>query len=178
MKLWEKGIPVNDAIEKFTVGKDRELDLYLAPYDILGSIAHVKMLESIGLIEEAELPILLKELQNLYKKAEKGDFKIEEGVEDVHSQVEFLLTEKLGNLGKKIHSGRSRNDQVLLDLKLFTRDAIKEIVESTTGLIDNLLQRAGETKGCYCPVIPIYKLPCHLRLVCGSVLMLKVWPMI
>ena len=146
MKLWDKGIAVNEAIEKFTVGKDRELDLYLAPYDILGSMAHVKMLESVNLIEKDELPVLLKELKRLYKMATLGKFQIEEGIEDVHSQVEFMLTKELGDLGKKIHSGRSRNDQVLLDLKLFTRDAIKEIVESTTSLIDNLLERAEETK--------------------------------
>ena len=146
MKLWDKGLSVNEAIEKFTVGKDRELDLYLAPYDILGSMAHVKMLESVGLIEKNELPVLLAELKKLYKEAETKNFSIEKGIEDVHSQVEFMLTEKLGDLGKKIHSGRSRNDQVLLDLKLFTRDAIQEITESTIKLIDNLLERAEETK--------------------------------
>ncbi len=146
MKLWEKGIPVNKAIEEFTVGKDRELDLYLAPFDILGSIAHITMLESVGLLEKQELPVLIQELKKLYQLALDKKFVIEEGVEDVHSQVEFLLTKELGDLGKKIHSGRSRNDQVLLDLKLFTRDAIREIVESTSSLIDILLQRAEETK--------------------------------
>lgn len=151
MKLWDKGTPVNKAIEEFTVGKDRELDLYLATHDILGSMAHVTMLESVGLIEKEELPTLLAELKNLYSVAADGNFSIEEGVEDVHSQVEFLLTEKLGDLGKKIHSGRSRNDQVLLDLKLFTRDAIKEIVETTSGLIDVLLARAEETKDILMP---------------------------
>jgi argininosuccinate lyase len=146
MKLWEKGSPVNKAIEEFTVGKDRELDLYLAPFDILGSMAHITMLESVGLIEKEELPVLLQELKKLYRIATDKKFVIDEGVEDVHSQVEFLLTKELGDLGKKIHSGRSRNDQVLLDLKLFTRDAIKEIVESTSLLIDILLRRAEETK--------------------------------
>ncbi|MCD6354978.1 MAG: argininosuccinate lyase [Prolixibacteraceae bacterium] len=146
MKLWDKGIEVNKAIEAFTVGKDRELDRYLASFDILGSMAHVTMLQSVGLIEKEELPILLAQLKKIYHKAVSGDFVIEEGVEDVHSQVEFLLTEELGDLGKKIHSGRSRNDQVLLDLKLFTRDAIREIVESTTTLIDVLLARSEETK--------------------------------
>lgn len=146
MKLWDKGTLVNKAIEDFTVGKDRELDLYLAPYDVLGSIAHITMLESVGLIEKEELPVLLKQLKVLYAKAVKGDFVIEDGVEDVHSQVEFLLTKELGDLGKKIHSGRSRNDQVLLDLKLFTRDAIKEVVESATELINTLLRRSEETK--------------------------------
>lgn len=146
MKLWDKGTPVNQAIEDFTVGKDRELDLYLATHDILGSMAHVTMLESVGLINKEELPILLQELRELYLIAEKGNFIIEDGIEDVHSQVEFLLTQKLGDLGKKIHSGRSRNDQVLLDLKLFTRDAIQEIVESTSGLVNTLVKRAEETK--------------------------------
>ncbi|MBT6004536.1 MAG: argininosuccinate lyase, partial [Prolixibacteraceae bacterium] len=151
MKLWEKGIPVNKAIEDFTVGKDRELDLYLAPSDILGSMAHIIMLESVGLIDKNELPILIKKLKELYKNAVEGDFVIEDGVEDVHSQVEFLLTEELGDLGKKIHSGRSRNDQVLLDLKLFTRDAIKEIVESTSEFINVLIERSDETKSVLMP---------------------------
>uniref|UniRef100_UPI0032176E33 argininosuccinate lyase n=1 Tax=uncultured Draconibacterium sp. TaxID=1573823 RepID=UPI0032176E33 len=151
MKLWDKGTPVNKAIEDFTVGKDRELDLYLASHDILGSMAHVTMLESVGLIEKDELPVLLEQLKKLYAEAEAGKFIIENGVEDVHSQVEFLLTQKLGDLGKKIHSGRSRNDQVLLDLKLFTRDAIKEIVESTSSLIDILAARAEETKDILLP---------------------------
>jgi argininosuccinate lyase len=151
MKLWEKGIPVNKAIEDFTVGKDRELDLYLAPFDILGSMAHITMLESVGLIEKEELPMLLQELKKLYLLSVNGKFVIEDGVEDVHSQVEFLLTKELGDLGKKIHSGRSRNDQVLLDLKLFTRDAIKEIVESASSIIDVLLQRADETKNILMP---------------------------
>jgi argininosuccinate lyase len=151
MKLWDKGTPVNKAIEEFTVGRDRELDIYLATHDILGSMAHVTMLESVGLIGKDELPLLLKALQKLYTEAETGSFKIEDGVEDVHSQVEFLLTEALGDLGKKIHSGRSRNDQVLLDLKLFTRDAIKEISESTSELIDVLLTRADELKDILMP---------------------------
>ncbi len=151
MKLWEKGIPVNKTIEEFTVGNDRELDLYLAPYDILGSMAHITMLESVSLIEKDELPVLLSELKKLYKTATAKQFTIDAGVEDVHSQVEFLLTKELGDLGKKIHSGRSRNDQVLLDLKLFTRDAIREIVETTSSLIDILLQRAEETKNVLMP---------------------------
>ena len=151
MKLWEKGIPVNKAIEDFTVGKDRELDLYLAPFDIIGSIAHVTMLESIGLIEEGELKVLLRELKSIYEKALSGDFIIDEGVEDVHSQVEFLLTNSLGDLGKKIHSGRSRNDQVLLDLKLFTRSEIRQLVESIEMLIDMMLKRAEETKDILMP---------------------------
>ncbi|WP_372934403.1 argininosuccinate lyase [Mariniphaga sediminis] len=146
MKLWEKGTTVNEAIEKFTVGKDRELDIFLAPFDILGSMAHVTMLESVGLIEKEELPVLLDSLKKLYQHALDGDFKIEEGVEDVHSQVEFLLTQELGDLGKKIHSGRSRNDQVLLDLKLFTRSGIREIVTAAGQLIDILLARSEQHK--------------------------------
>ena len=146
MKLWDKGINLNEVIEKFTVGKDRELDLYIAPYDILGSVAHVKMLESAGLIEEEDLPLLVNELKKLYKSAISGKFKIDEGIEDVHSQVEFILTKELGDLGRKIHSGRSRNDQVLLDLKLFTRDAIKDIVESTSKLTDMLLLKSDQYK--------------------------------
>ncbi len=151
MKLWEKGTTVNEAIEKFTVGKDRELDVYLAPYDILGSLAHVTMLESVGLIEKEELPVLLEALKKLYRQTEEGNFIIEDGVEDVHSQVEFLLTKELGDLGKKIHSGRSRNDQVLLDLKLFTREGIREIVNTTVQLIDTLLAKSEQHKDVLMP---------------------------
>ena len=120
-KLWEKNVQVDRDIEKFTVGKDREMDLFLARYDILGSIAHITMLKSIGLLTRDELDRLVEELRRIYAIAEKGEFVIEDGVEDVHSQVELMLTRKLGDIGKKIHSGRSRNDQVLVDLKLFTR---------------------------------------------------------
>ena len=133
-KLWEKNIQVDKEVERFTVGKDRELDLYLAPYDMLGSMAHITMLESIGLLTKDELQSLHAELKNMYAKAERGNFVIEEGVEDVHSQVELMLTRKLGDIGKKIHSGRSRNDQVLLDLKLFTRARIHELVRLTNNL--------------------------------------------
>ena len=122
MKLWNKGFEPDKAIEKFTVGQDRELDLRLARYDVQGSMAHIRMLESIGLLTKDELNLLLPALQQIAEDIEKGEFTIEEGVEDVHSQVEFLLTERLGDIGKKIHSGRSRNDQVLVDLKLFFRD--------------------------------------------------------
>ena len=146
MKLWEKGIQLNKAIEDFTVGRDRELDIYLAPFDILGSMAHITMLESVGLLGKEELPVLLAKLKELYEIAASGNFVIEDGIEDVHSQVELMLTKELGNLGKKIHSGRSRNDQVLLDLKLFTRDAIREIAENASTLIDILLQRSEETR--------------------------------
>ena len=146
MKLWDKGIPVNKLIEDFTVGQDRELDLYLAPFDVLGSMAHITMLESIGLLEKEELPSLLNELKVIYKQAEDGQFVIEDGIEDVHSQVESMLTEKLGDMGKKIHSGRSRNDQVLLDLKLFTRDQIRQLVDATNDLFKTLLSQAEKTK--------------------------------
>ena len=127
MKLWEKDFEINKEIERFTVGRDRELDLYLAKYDVLGSMAHITMLESIGLLSADELSMLLTELKAIYEQAARGEFVIEEGIEDVHSQVELMLTRKLGDVGKKIHSGRSRNDQVLLDLKLFTRDRLKDI---------------------------------------------------
>ena len=146
MKLWDKGTPVNKAIEKFTVGRDRELDLYLAQYDILGSIAHVKMLGSAGLLSSEELPVLTDGLKKLYETAANGKFIIEEGVEDIHSQVEFMLTRDLGEIGKKIHAGRSRNDQVLLDLKLFTRDGISKIVAAADDLAETLLQNSENYK--------------------------------
>ena len=113
-KLWEKNVQVDHEVDIFTVGKDRELDLYLAKYDVLGSMAHITMLESIGLLTKEELNVLLAELRNIYAVADRGEFIIEEGIEDVHSQVELMLTRRLGDMGKKIHSGRSRNDQVLL----------------------------------------------------------------
>ncbi len=133
-KLWEKNIAVNEVIERFTVGHDRELDLYLAKYDVLGSMAHITMLEHIGLLRRDELDALLAELRAIYAEAEAGRFVIEEGVEDVHSQVELMLTRRLGDTGKKIHSGRSRNDQVLVDLKLFTRDKIREVADHVMAL--------------------------------------------
>jgi argininosuccinate lyase len=142
-KLWEKNIQVDQGVETFTVGKDREMDLYLAKYDVLGSIAHITMLESIGLLSAQELSALLSELKAIYHIADKGGFVIEEGIEDVHSQVELMLTRELGDVGKKIHSGRSRNDQVLLDLKLFTRAKIQEIVQLTAQLF-TVLQRQSE----------------------------------
>ena len=135
-KLWEKNVQVDKEVETFTVGKDREMDLYLAKYDVLGSMAHITMLESIGLLAKEELTVLLAELKNIYAVADRGEFVIEEGVEDVHSQVELMLTRRLGDIGKKIHSGRSRNDQVLLDLKLYTRAQIRELVELTNGLFE------------------------------------------
>lgn len=141
-KLWEKNVEVNAAIERFTVGNDRELDLYLAKYDVLGSMAHIIMLESIGLLTADELAALLTELKAIYRLAEQGGFVIEEGVEDVHSQVELMLTRKLGDVGKKIHSGRSRNDQVLVDLKLFTRDRLRHVAEAVRELFSALQEQS------------------------------------
>ncbi len=145
-KLWEKSVQVNQEIERFTVGRDREMDLYLAKHDVLGSMAHITMLESIGLLQKEELTQLLAELKQIYALAERGEFVIEEGVEDVHSQVELMLTRKLGDIGKKIHSGRSRNDQVLLDLKLFTRAQIKEIAEEVEDLFQILIAQSERYK--------------------------------
>ena len=145
-KLWEKSVQVNEEIDRFTVGKDRELDLYLAKHDVLGSMAHITMLESIGLLSADELQVLLAELKNIYASAERGEFVIEDGIEDVHSQVELMLTRKLGDVGKKIHSGRSRNDQVLVDLKLFTREQLKQIAEAVEDLFHVLILRAINIK--------------------------------
>ena len=145
-KLWEKNYEINHEIERFTVGRDREMDLYLAKYDVLGSMAHITMLESIGLLEKEELKPLLDELKNIYELCEKGEFVIEDGIEDVHSQVELMLTRELGDMGKKIHSGRSRNDQVLVDLKLFTRHQLKEIADAVKVLFDELLQKSNQYK--------------------------------
>ena len=150
-KLWEKSVQVNKDIERFTVGRDREMDLYLAKHDVLGSMAHITMLESIGMMTKEELNVLLAELRNIYAVADRGEFIIEEGIEDVHSQVELLLTRRLGDMGKKIHSGRSRNDQVLLDLKLFTRSQIQELVELVSGLFDVLISQSNRYKDVLLP---------------------------
>ncbi|MEE3484155.1 MAG: argininosuccinate lyase [Bacteroidales bacterium] len=150
-KLWDKGKATNEEIERFTVGRDIEMDLFLAKHDVLGSMAHITMLESIGLLGKDELPILLKELKSIYKLAELGDFKIEEGVEDVHSQVELLLTRKLGDLGKKIHSGRSRNDQVLLDMKLFIREQIHLVANAVMDLFHVLIEQSNKYKDVLLP---------------------------
>ena len=151
MKLWDKGYKIDDAIERFTIGKDKELDLLLAPYDILGTLAHVTMLEHVGLLSKADLEVLLPALRELYNEAEAGKFVIEENIEDVHSQVELMLTRRLGEIGKKVHTGRSRNDQVLVDLKLFTRAQI----EKTIGLVERLFAvlqaRSEETKALLMP---------------------------
>ncbi len=146
-KIWEKeSSKINKIIEDFTIGNDPLFDLDLAPYDVLGSLAHTSMLEKIGLLEPAELKAIQAELGHIYSNIEKGHFTIEEGVEDVHSQIEMMLTEKLGDLGKKIHSGRSRNDQVLVDLKLYMRDQIEEITSKTETLIHELLELADKNK--------------------------------
>ncbi|SMO53260.1 argininosuccinate lyase [Saccharicrinis carchari] len=151
MKLWDKGIQVNDKVDSFTVGKDRELDLYLAPFDVLGTMAHITMLESVGLLQQEELQQLMAELKNIYAEAVNGSFKIEAGVEDVHSQVEMMLTERLGDVGKKVHSGRSRNDQVLLDLKLFIRSKIEHVVEAVKEFFEALQTQSENYKDALIP---------------------------
>lgn len=148
-KLWEKNVTVDHDVETYTVGRDREMDLYLAPFDILGSLAHITMLQSIGLLSQDELTKLSDELREIYKVAENGDFIIEEGIEDVHSQVELMLTRRLGDIGKKIHSGRSRNDQVLVDLKLFIRSRIEDLTIAVSRLFDTLITQSE----CYKDVI-------------------------
>lgn len=150
-KLWEKNVQVNEEIDRFTVGRDREMDIYLAKYDVLGSMAHITMLESIGLLTKEELHDLITELRHIYTIAEEGKFVIEDGVEDVHSQVELILTRKLGDIGKKIHSGRSRNDQVLLDLKLFTREQLQKIVGAVGDLFHVLITQSNKNKDILMP---------------------------
>lgn len=146
MKLWSKGFEPDKMIEQFTVGNDRELDLRLARYDIEGSMAHIKMLESIGLLTGEELDRLLEGLAEIMGTVDDGTFTIEEGVEDVHSQVEFMLTKKLGDIGKKIHSGRSRNDQVLVDLKLFMREELKSLALAVEKLFNRLIELSEKHK--------------------------------
>jgi argininosuccinate lyase len=143
MKLWQKNTDANQAVDKFTVGRDREMDIYLAEADVLGSLAHTRMLNSIGLLNDKDLEAVQRELKNIHAEIVAGRFKIEDGVEDVHSQVEFMLTERIGDAGKKIHSGRSRNDQVLVDLRIFLRRQIWEIVEDVNRLF-RLLQTLSE----------------------------------
>ncbi|KAA5547778.1 argininosuccinate lyase [Adhaeribacter rhizoryzae] len=146
MKLWQKATAVKQEVEEFTVGKDRELDLLLAPFDVLGSLAHTRMLHSINLMTAEDLDLVHQELKNIYREIQSGKFTIEEGVEDVHSQVELLLTRRIGEAGKKIHSGRSRNDQVLLDLKLFIRSEIQNTVEEIKELFYQLISLSEEHK--------------------------------
>ena len=151
MKLWDKGYTVSDRIDRFTVGKDRETDLYLAEFDILGTMAHVRMLRSVGLLTEEEVTPLLRSLKVLYESARKGKFAIESDIEDVHSQVELELTRSLGDLGKKVHTGRSRNDQVLVDIKLFSREGIRRIVEKVRALFEALQASSEKYKDVLMP---------------------------
>lgn len=146
MKLWQKDKASLKEVEKFTVGLDQSMDMYLAKFDVLGSLAHIKMLQSINLLTSEELKSLSTELKSIYKRIESGDFKVEEGVEDIHSQVELELTKKLGETGKKIHSGRSRNDQVLVDIKLYLRFELEQVVIETKSLFDLLLQQSEKYK--------------------------------
>ena len=151
MKLWEKSVKIDKDIERYTIGRDREMDLYLAPFDVLGSMAHITMLESIGLLEKDELDVLLAEMKKIYADAVAGNFEIEEGIEDVHSEVELILTRRLGDIGKKIHSGRSRNDQVLVDLKLYMRHELQEITRLTVELFNMLIQQSDKYKNVLMP---------------------------
>lgn len=150
-KLWEKNVTVNTDVETYTVGRDREMDMYLARFDVLGSLAHITMLQSVELLTKEELDILTAELRHIYTIIEKGDFAIEPDVEDVHSQVELMLTRRLGDTGKKIHSGRSRNDQVLVDLKLFTRERIEDITRAVTSLFNALIDQSERYKNVLMP---------------------------
>lgn len=143
-KLWDKGFQPDEMIERFTVGNDRELDMKMARHDVIGSIAHVKMLESIGLISPDELPVLTEAMEQIIDEIDRGEFAIEPDVEDVHSQVELLLTRRLGDIGKKIHAGRSRNDQVLVDLKLYMRDELKKTAANVSRIFDRLISLADE----------------------------------
>ena len=151
MKLWDKGYSTDAFVEEFTVGRDRELDLYLAEADVLGNMAHMKMLNSIGLISDEDRVALEQGLKDVYATVQSGEFTIDEGVEDVHSQVEFILTEKCGDAGKRIHTGRSRNDQVMVDLKLFSRAALVELQSGVRALFNVLMQRADELKDVLMP---------------------------
>ena len=151
MKLWDKGYSTDAFVEEFTVGRDRELDLYLAEADVLGNMAHMKMLNSIGLLSDEDKAALEQGLKEIYASVQRGEFTIDEGVEDVHSQVEFILTEKCGDAGKRIHTGRSRNDQVMVDLKLFSRAALIELQSGVKSLFDVLMQRADELKDVLMP---------------------------
>ena len=163
MKLWQKeSTTISEKIEKFTIGRDREMDLYLAPFDVLGNLAHAIMLETIGLLGIDELRLLNGELKNIYVQTQANDFEIEDGVEDVHSQIELILTRKLGDVGKKIHSGRSRNDQVLVDMKLYTRHQLQKVAMATKKLFDLLTQRSEQHKN---DLLPGYT---HLQIAMPS----------
>ena len=151
MKLWDKGYSTDAFVEEFTVGRDRELDLFLAEADVLGNMAHMKMLNSIGLISDEDRVQLEQGLKDIYAKVARGEFQIEEGVEDVHSQVEFMLTEMCGDAGKRIHTGRSRNDQVMVDIKLFSRSALIALQQSVESLFNVLMAKAEEYKDVLLP---------------------------
>lgn len=151
MKLWDKGYDIDRFTEEFTVGKDKELDVMLAKADVLGNMAHLKMLHCIGLISDGELKDLAQGLRDIFAEIEQGNFSIEAGIEDVHSQIEYLLTRKCGEAGKKIHTGRSRNDQVLTDLKLFTRSALIDVLQQVTSLFDLLMEKAEANKNILMP---------------------------
>src|SRR5688572_8309339 len=146
MKLWQKDKTSLKEVERFTVGRDQEMDMYMARFDVLGSLAHIRMLESIGLLKTTELEVLSAELKNIYDKIDAGEFSLEKGVEDIHSQVEIELTKKRGEVGKKIHSGRSRNDQVLLDIKLYLRYEIEEVVKEVKNLFALLISQSEKFK--------------------------------
>lgn len=146
VKLWQKSKDSLESVTKFTSGRDAEMDMYLAPFDVLGSLAHITMLESVGLLSKDELKILSTELKNIYKEIEAGKFSIEAGVEDIHSQIELTLTKRLGEVGKKIHSGRSRNDQVLVDIKLFLRSEIQSLTNEIKILFDTLIAKSEKHK--------------------------------
>lgn len=162
MKLWQKDKDSLQEVTRFTVGKDREMDMHLASFDVLGSLAHIQMLETIGLLTKDELKTLQAELKNIHQQITKADFKIEEGVEDIHSQVELLLTKKLGEVGKKIHSGRSRNDQVLLDVKLYLKSEIQQLTQAVEILFNLLIAKSEEHKN---NLLPGYT---HLQLAMPS----------
>lgn len=150
-KLWDKGFDQDERIDRFTVGRDREMDVFLAPYDIMGTIAHVTMLEKAGLLATGDLQRLLPELKALYREASGGRFTIEDGIEDVHSQVELMLTRSLGDIGKKVHTGRSRNDQVMVDVKLFARAEIRKTVSKVRTLFDLLQEKSGQYRDVLMP---------------------------
>ncbi len=162
MKLWQKNTTSLKEVERFTVGNDREFDVLLAPFDLLGNIAHAKMLATVGLLTNDEAGALVNELKNIYASINNSQFIIHDDVEDVHSQIEFLLTEKLGDVGKKIHSARSRNDQVLVDLKLFLRSEIEQLVLSVQSFFELLIEQSEKHKD---DLLPGYT---HLQLAMPS----------
>lgn len=162
MKLWQKDKTALKTVEKFTIGKDQDMDMFLAPFDVLGSLAHINMLEQVGLLNQSELTKLTEALRNIYKQIKEGKFTVEEGIEDIHSQVEFELTKSLGDVGKKIHSGRSRNDQVLVDIKLYLRAEIESVVTEVEKLFLLLLEQSEKYKA---HLLPGYT---HLQLAMPS----------